>query len=109
MDVDVENLGYEEDGREWLGKVVLDIIIETRKDEEKNGRIHLKIEGGFAVGGDVKEDEFKNLLLLNGATALYSIARGKIESITANVYQSGKITMPMINMYEFYREKAKEA
>lgn len=107
MDVDV--VGCVEDGSERFGKVILDIVIETRKDEEKNGTIHLKIEGGFAADAEVKEDEFKKLLLLNGATALYSIARGKIESITANVYQNGKITLPIINMYEFYREKAMES
>lgn len=109
MDVDVVELGYVEDGSERFGKVILDIVIETRKDEEKNGTIHLKIEGGFAANAEVKEDEFKKLLLLNGATALYSIARGKIESITANVYQNGKITLPIINMYEFYKEKAMES
>lgn len=107
MDVDVEEIGLQENGGERLGKVILDIVIEL--DEDNAGNIHMKLEGAFAVKAGVEEDEFHKMLLLNGATALYSIARGKIESITANVYQNGKITMPMINMYEFYREKAKEA
>ncbi len=108
MDVDVKDITCEDDSGERLGKVTLDIVVETKKDEEKNGEIYLKLEGGFAASPDVAEDDFKKMLLLNGATALYSIARGKIESITANVYQNGKITMPMINMYEFYKEKANE-
>ena len=107
MDVDVEELGLQENGGERIGKVILDIVIEL--DEANAGNIHMKLEGAFAVSASVEEDEFQKMLLLNGATALYSIARGKIESITANVYQNGKITMPMINMYEFYKEKAKEA
>lgn len=107
MDVDVEELGLQENGGERIGKVILDIVIEL--DEANAGNIHMKLEGAFAVSASVEEDEFQKMLLLNGATALYSIARGKIESITANVYQNGKIAMPMINMYEFYKEKAKEA
>lgn len=109
MDVDIVEVGCKEDGSERIGKVNLDIVIETKKDDEKKGTFHMRLEGAFTTSEVVEEDEFEKMLLLNGATTLYSIARGKIESITSNVYQNGKITIPMINMYEFYKEKASEA
>lgn len=109
MDVDVVDIGCKEDGSDRIGKVQLDIVIETKKGDDKKGNFHMTLEGAFTTSEVVEEDEFEKMLLLNGATTLYSIARGKIESITSNIYQNGKITLPMINMYEFYKEKANEA
>ena len=41
--------------------------------------------------------------MLNGSTALYSIARGKIETISTAVLNNGKIVLPMVNMIELLK------
>ena len=64
--------------------------------------IDITLEGAFQ-GENVSEDEFRKLVELNGVAALISIARGKIESITANVFEHGKVTIPFINVIDYYK------
>ena len=67
----------------------------------------LSIEGLFDSSEDKTEEEFKKLVALNGAAALISIARGKIEGITANAFADGKVTIPLINVYDYYKDAIK--
>ena len=52
---------------------------------------------------ETKDEEFFTTLWLNGSTALYSIARGKIETISTAVLNNGKIVLPMVNMIELLK------
>lgn len=101
------------------------INIETT-EKERRGFIHMKvsafvsfgqtekseitfiIEGAFAAPLGLEEDTFIKLLGINGATALYSIARAKMETISANVFLNGKITLPMVNILKFIEIKRAE-
>ena len=42
-------------------------------------------------------------MIVNGAAALIGIARGKIEAITANIFNNGKIVIPFVNVIDYYR------
>lgn len=68
-------------------------------------KLDLLIEGAFSAPSSIEEEVFKKLLLINGAAALYSIARSKVEGITAMTFQSGKLELPMVNIINFYQSR----
>ena len=90
------------------GKLILKITVELEQNCKNSGIIELVMEGAFTAPASVDEQTFKDLILINGATALYSIGRSKIENITATTFLEGKIIIPMINIYDFYKEKRNE-
>ena len=49
------------------------------------------------------EDEFKQLVAINGAAAIIGLVRGKLEAITANIFNNGKISIPFVNVLDYYR------
>lgn len=49
------------------------------------------------------------MLSLNGSTILYSIARGKIESISSAIFEYGKIELPVVNMNQYFEKEASKA
>ena len=51
------------------------------------------------------DEAFTKMLMVNGVSALYGIARSKLEVITALTYHQGKISFPMINVLELLKEK----
>lgn len=107
MDVVPSEINVNEETR--FGKLLLKIVVELEEKNENAGIIELVIEGAFSVPILIDEGTFKELILINGATALYSIGRSKIENITASTFLNGKIIIPMINIYDFYKEKKIEA
>lgn len=110
-----KNLGFDivpiellEDENNRYGKILLKVVIVLKDSGETVCKIELETEGLFSSPLSVREEEFKKLLLVNGATALYGIARGKIENISAATFSDGKITIPFVNIIDFYKEKNKE-
>ena len=65
--------------------------------------IELSLEGAFLSEKNTEEEDFKQLVIINGAAALISIARGKIESITSNIFDSGKVVIPFVNVIDYYK------
>ena len=61
--------------------------------------------GGIPVILPLKaeSEDFKQLVIINGAAALISIARGKIESITSNIFDSGKVVIPFVHVIDYYK------
>lgn len=49
-------------------------------------------------------DDFQPLVAVNGASALIGIARGKIESLSASIFNTGKIVIPFVNVIDYYKE-----
>jgi len=43
------------------------------------------------------------LVAVNGAAAIIGIARGKIEAMTANIFNSGKVVIPFVNVIDYYK------
>lgn len=93
-----------------FGKLLLgvDITISNPVEEDKPDTIRVSLVGTFSSPKSVSDEDFLELLNINGGSALYSIARSKVETITAAIYQSGKIVLPMVNIVQFFEERAKQ-
>ena len=78
---------------------VLLLIVETsieRNSDKKKLDLSITAEGTFTYDGK-DQAEFENMLFLNGNSALYSIIRSYVISVTSLSLVSGKIVLPMIN------------
>ncbi|MDR0890435.1 MAG: hypothetical protein LBM28_07345 [Oscillospiraceae bacterium] len=112
MDVGVVDI-FSKDSH-WYGSVLLKVGVrieanspnETVADiENADFDVEMQVRGIFSAADDMPEEEFIKMLHLNGVTCVYSIARAKMEQITAAAFATGKIVLPMINILEFYKEK----
>lgn len=92
----------ETEGR-WFGQILIDFKIEIGQAEGQECLIQLSVEGAFLSDGSVDIDAFRELVIVNGVAALIGIARGKIESITANIFNNGKVVIPFVNVIDYYK------
>lgn len=88
-------------------QIGIEIEIEISQSEEQNCKIKFSIEGGFVSSGDIEEEVFKQRVAVSGAAALIGIARGKIETISASIFNSGKIVIPFVNVVDYYKSLSK--
>lgn len=86
-----------------FAQMLIDFEIEISQSEEQECKIQLTLEGAFISKEDVDEDTFKELVIINGAAALIGIARGKIETLSANIFNNGKVVIPFVNVVDYYR------
>lgn len=86
-----------------FSQMVIDFEVEIHQSEEHMCKIQFSIEGAFGSKGNVEEDTFKDLVIVNGAAALIGIARGKLEAISANIFNNGKIVIPFVNVIDYYK------
>ena len=103
--VAVSNPAVSEDQKEKIGRVRLtfDGNYSVPDNKDANCGYHIVLIGEFSTSVETKDEEFFTTLWLNGSTALYSIARGKIETISTAVLNNGKIVLPMVNMIELLK------
>lgn len=98
-----KKLTFNIDTNPQKGEVTLFFDIAVGNDKE-TFKMKLKIIGTFTYNKtEISLEEFDDLLHLNAAALVYSIARGKIESLTANIFNNGKITLPIVNMFDYYK------
>ena len=90
-----------EDG--FFSQLTIDFEIEIEQSGEQKFKMELTLEGAFLSEGGIDEKNFKQLAGVNGAAAVIGIARGKIEAITSNIFNNGKITLPFVNVVEYYK------
>ncbi len=88
--------------------VVVEVFIDTEVPDNHPDHIYIALEGAFSSPASVSDEDFEELLNINGGSVLYAIARAKIETISATIYQSGKILLPMVNIVQYFEEKSKE-
>lgn len=86
-------------------QMIIEFELEIKQAEEQECRMQFSIEGVFSARGDVEDEVFKELVIVNGAAALIGIARGKIEAISANIFNHGKIVLPFVNVLDYYKEQ----
>ncbi len=93
-----------------FGRVLLSIEckVTVEADEDAKTNINCIIEGEFSAAKDMDDETFTKMLMVNGVSALYGIARSKLEVITALTYHQGKISFPMINVLELLKEKQEQ-
>lgn len=89
-------------------RMITRVTIEYNDDNQTPDVIDLSMEGIFSCSVTLEDEQFLNMLNINGAAALYSIMRAKIETISGMIYETGKIALPMINIIQYYEEKSKE-
>lgn len=77
----------------------LDLCIQ-RKEGEFN--LHLSLEGCFE-GTSFTEDQFHEMLLINGASTLYSIGRSIILTTCSLSAGGAQILLPMVNFVDLYK------
>lgn len=100
VEVGVSNPTTDEKSKRKFGSVrlTLDGTYSIKNNPEAFCKYHLVLIGEFSAESSLDDDEFSKLLWFNGSTSLYSIARGKIETISSTVLNTGKISLPMVNM-----------
>lgn len=84
-------------------QMTIDFEVEIIQAEEQRCKIEISLEGAFLSEVAPIEDEFKQLVAINGAAAVIGLARGKLEAITANIFNNGKISIPFVNVLDYYR------
>lgn len=87
-----------------FGQILIDFEVEINQSEEKVCKIQLSLEGAFLSERNIGDEQFKKMVVVNGAAALIGIARGKMEAISANIFNSGKIVIPFVNVIDYYKE-----
>ena len=99
--IEIKEVGNDGDHHHY-GEVVLTIEVDLEgKDNAQgnNATIHLAIEGGFHAPDEMDIEEFKKMLQINGAAALYSIARSYLISVTSQSFVYGDIVLPLVNFF----------
>ena len=61
------------------------------------------MEGAFLLQEGVDEQSFKQLERVNSAAAIISIASERIEAITLNIFNNGKVIIPFVNVIDHYK------
>lgn len=90
-----------------MANMLIDFEIEISYGEQ-SCKIQMTMEGAFVSNGTTDLDSFKNMVIINGAAALIGIARGKIEAISGNIFNNGKITIPFVNVIDYYKSMSNE-
>lgn len=90
-------------GDRVAAQMTIDFEVEIIQAEEQRCKIEISLEGAFLSEAEPIEDEFKQLVAINGAAAIIGLARGKLEAITGNIFNNGKISIPFVNVLDYYR------
>lgn len=101
--ININEPQFEQTDNRWFAQILIDLEIEIVQTEKQECSIQISIEGAFLSEENVDMETFNELVSVNGAAALIGIARGKIEAITANIFNNGKIVIPFINVIDYYR------
>lgn len=101
--ININEPKFEEEEDALFAQLLIDFEIEVFQSEDAICKIWLTLEGAFSSGGNSDEEMFKNLVVVNGAAALIGIARGKIEGISASIFNNGKIVIPFVNVIDYYK------
>ncbi|MFR4319380.1 MAG: hypothetical protein ACLT2Z_08485 [Eubacterium sp.] len=91
-----------------FAQMTIDFDVEIEQSEEQKFKLEMSLEGAFLSSRDVDENSFKQLVGVNGAAAIIGMARGKIEAITANIFNNGKVVIPFVNVIDYYKNVADE-
>ncbi len=89
--------------KRFLAQLTIDFEITIEQDDDQKFNLILTIEGAFLSEDDADANKFKQLVGVNGAAALIGIARGRIESMTANIFNEGKVVLPFVNVLDYYK------
>ena len=108
VDYSIEHMKLCEDM--WQGALKLTVFVSLEEKETDGDKFISRIEimGYFAGDPALEENTFKSMLKINGTSALYSIMRGFLISVSAQSLKQGQVTLPMINFVDLAKQKEME-
>lgn len=98
----IEDISIDEESKSLFGIINLNLMLSIESSEKKTS-VSLVLQGCFSDKPSNKEN-FKQLLSLNGCTALYSIARSIVASTLSQCVSGHQIILPMINVFKMVGE-----
>ena len=110
-EVAVSNIYANDTDTKKLGSIRITVSgkLQVESNSEAYCDYKVVVEGEFSASKEKSNEEFEKLLWFNGASVLYSIARAKLETITAMIFANGKISLPLVNMVELVKQQSAEA
>ena len=84
-------------------KLTIDFEIQIEQSDNQKLEMKLSLDGAFLSTEEMEQGAFEQLVAVNGAAAIIGIARGKIEAMTANIFNSGKVVIPFVNVIDYYK------
>ena len=94
----IEDISKDEENDNIFGIINLNLALSIESSEKKIS-VLLVLQGCFS-GKSSNDVNFKQLLSLNGCTALYSIARSIVASTLSQCISGRQIILPMINVFK---------
>ena len=107
----IDSIEFLEDKEAILGIITLNIKNTFSKDDQ-NVSFDVSMQGGFAIDeqkDNTNLDTFREYLTVNGLTTLYSLLRGFISSTSSQIFQTGKILLPMFNIAQYSKESSENS
>lgn len=101
---EVDDISYDDDENTIMGTISLNVIAIV-KNKESEMKFNLIIQGCFISEEDIKAEDFRNMLELNGCATLYSIARAIVLNISSQACYGAHILLPMINLFKLKDKK----
>lgn len=89
------------DTNKILGVVELHVWCKAEdKESDEEMVLEMCISGCFIDEAVVKEEDFKEMLSLNGCATLYGIARAIVISLSSQSMDGGQLILPMVNFFK---------
>lgn len=112
LDIDItptiHDIQSDEENKCKSGIIELDIVASYCNENNLSLKFELTIEGCFVAPLDAPKDIFYDMLGMNGAATVYSLARSYIKNVYALTADNGSLVLPMINMVELYNRCLKK-
>ena len=108
FDVDYSVIYIDERDGFRIGAVELTVsVTRSHNTIDNEFRLNIRLNGVYTAPNTVPLNTFQSMLELNGVTALYSLARGRVSALSSLCYPSEPIDLPMINIARLVDEKHK--
>jgi len=101
----IQNFLPKDKDKEHVGTLGLKIRFHLKESKKIVLRLEFEIEAGFFGNPQIKEKDFKELVIKSGIISLLQISRAKIIAITSNFGFISPIYLPMMNVKEIIEKE----
>jgi len=108
-DIDYNIVEVKEDEKLFVGKLEYIVVIKAKAKNKILFNIKLNMEGIFAgIKNKLSQEDFKNMMELNGIATLSHLSRAYIISATSLAGINPPVKLPMINVHILREMKKKK-
>ena len=108
-DIDYNIVEVKEDEKLFVGKLEYIVVIKAKVKNKILFKIQLTMEGIFAgIKNKLSQEDFKNMMELNGIATLSHLSRAYIISATSLAGINPPVKLPMINVHILREMKKKK-